>query len=165
MAAGITAGFDVDMELVKARLANLDRDVRQQSSREWRVAGKEAAGVVRDEWARRAPRGDTGDFRRGAKTGFLAKKGAYVDATTTHKAPDYAAVIEFGGTIPVPHSKGNPRLAGKRRMASRDKPWIGGKYGTSYYLYPARDDKLPEARDVYMAGVQKIIDRHLGGRV
>ena len=153
-------GIDADFELVRARLANLDKAVGNDANKEWREAGKAAAEVVRAEWERRAPR-RSGGFIRGGQTGYEMRRGAYVNVTTSARAPDYASVVEFGGTIPVPHSKTNPKLKGRRRMASKDKPWIGGRGGTSYYLYPAKDDKLQEAADVYVAGVQKIVDEYL----
>ena len=152
-------GIDADFELVKARLANLDKAVGNEANKKWREAGKSAAEVVRAEWERRAPR-RSGDFIRGGQVGY-ERRGAYVNVVTSARAPEHAAVVEFGGTIPVPHSKTNPKLAGRRRMASKSKPWVGGPSGTSYYLYPAKDAKMQEAADAYVAGVQKIVDEYL----
>jgi len=150
----------VDFELVRARLANLDKAVGDDARREWREAGIAAAEVVRAEWEQRAPR-RTGQFVRGGETGYEARRGAYVDVTTSSRAPAWAAVVEFGGTIPVPHSRTNPRLAGHRRMANKRKPWIGGPSGSSYYLYPALADKIEQAADAYTAGVQRIVTKYL----
>lgn len=154
----VVAGFEVDFELARARIANLDKAVGNEANREWREAGKAAADVVRTEWEQRAPK-RSNKFASGGKVGYEVRRGAYVDVVTSARAPDWAAVVEFGGTIPVPHSRTNPRLAGRRRMASKSKPWIGG-YG-SYYLYPALRDKMAAAADAYIAGVQRIVEKYL----
>lgn len=156
--------LDVDFELLLARIENLDKAMRNPALKAWREGNKAAADVIRQEWARRARSGikksRTGNFIRGGKIGSDSR-GGYVSVVTESKAL-YAAVQEFGGSVPVPHSMTNPRLYGKRRLV---KPWIGGVGGTSYYLYPAKDAKLQEAADVLMVEVQHIIDTYLGGKI
>lgn len=150
----IDVGFDVDMELLLARMKNLGANMRDLSR-----PGKEAAEVVREERNLRAP--GSGHFDAAAYT-RSNQKGAYIGLHNTGRGSnDYIGVVEFGGTIPVPHSRTNPKLKGRRRMASKKKPWIGGGAGSSYYLYPALAAKLKASTEKYREHVQHLCNKYM----
>jgi len=74
---------------------------------------------------------------------------------------DYVGVVEFGGTIPVPHSR--PRGTPRRR-ASADKPWIGGLGGTSYYLYPLWEKMWPTVVPPFVRRLRVLCNRYFPGK-
>ena len=73
----------------------------------------------------------------------------------------HSGVTEFGGTIPVPHSKTNPRLRGRRRMLSKKRPWIGGRDGWSYYLYPMWEQRWPAVVPPFVDRLRELCRKYM----
>ena len=146
MAAGIDIDLHVDMELLQARMKNLEANMRDLTK-----PGKEAAKVVEKERNRRAP-ARTGAFRRASYTKSTQRNGALVGLHHTGRGSNsHIGVNEFGGSIPRYHSK----------YRSFFKRWIGGGAGSSYYLYPALDDKRPEITEKYQEEIKRLCDKYM----
>ena len=151
--------FHVDMELVINRMRNMDANLRDLTSI-YREAVKPIFGAYRAV----APKGPeaphfVGDIYKSA-THF----GGVVGLDNTGRRADpshHSGVTEFGGTIPVPHSKTNPRLRGQRRMLSRKKPWIGGREGSSYYLYPMWEREWPRVVPPFVDKLKKLCRKYM----
>ena len=145
MAAGIDIDLHVDMELLQARMKNLGA-----AARDFTRPGKEAAEIVKKERNKRT--GSSGHFASVAYTSSTQRKGALVGLRNTgHGSNDYIGVNEFGGSVPRHNSK----------YRSHFKPWIGGGAGSSYYLYPALEDKRPEITEKYQQEVKRLCDRYM----
>ena len=145
MAAGIDIDLHVDMELLQARMKNLEANMQDLTR-----PGKEAAEVVKAERNKRT--GSSGHFASVAYTSSTQRKGALVGLRNTGRGSnDYIGVNEFGGSVPRHNSK----------YRSHFKPWIGGGAGSSYYLYPALEDKRPEITEKYQQEVKRLCDRYM----
>ena len=146
MAAGIDIDLHVDMELLQARMKNLGANMRDLSR-----PGREAANVVKAERKKRTPKGPTGRLAKAGYTRSSASK-AYVGLTGTGRGSnDHIGVNEFGGSVPRHNSK----------YRSHFKKWIGGGAGSSYYLYPALEDKRPEITEKYQQEMKRLCDRYM----
>jgi len=129
----ISMGMKVDMELLTARMRNMKANMRDLSK-----PGREAAKVVKAERNLHVPV-RSGRFRKAAYAGARGTT-AYVGLSNTgYGSNDYIGVQEFGGTIARYHSKRRTHV----------KPFIGGRLGTSYYLYPALEGKRAEITEQY----------------
>ena len=145
---GTDIGLTVDMELVVARMKNMDANLRDLTS-----IYREAVKPVFAGYKLTVPH-DSGHM-----ASMVYKKASYrqgevgLKGTGRFGGRDYVGVVEFGGTIPVPHSrpKGEPR-----RMAKRGKPWIGGRSGSSYYLYPFWDAKWRAVVPPFIAKLREL---------
>ena len=118
----------------------------------WPVASVRvrAAEVVKAERNKRT--GSSGHFASVAYTSSTQRKGALVGLRNTGRGSnDYIGVNEFGGSVPRHNSK----------YRSHFKPWIGGGAGSSYYLYPALEDKRPEITEKYQQEVKRLCDRYM----
>lgn len=151
--------FDVDMELVIARMQNMKAELRDLTS-----IYREAVKPIWGAYKAVVPKGSeaphmVADIYKGATYRYgvvgLGETGRMADPT------HHSGVTEFGGTIPVPHSKTNPKLRGKRRMLSKDKPWIGGRDGTSYYLYPMWERQWPEVVPPFVAKLKELCRKYM----
>ncbi len=126
--------FHVDMELLEARMRNMNAEMRDLTD-----IYREAVKPIFGAYKAVVPKGQEAPHMVSDIYKTATMRYGAVGLDNTGRAADpshHSGVTEFGGTIPVPHSKTNPKLRGHRRMLSRKKPWIGGRDGSSYYLYP-----------------------------
>jgi hypothetical protein len=148
------------MGLVVARMKNMDADLRDLTK-----IYREAVKPVHEMYKQVVPK-DSGHMK-----GMTFRQATYrfgavgLRGTGGGGGRDYVGVVEFGGTIPVPHSRQNPRLKPghphRRRMAKKGKPWIGGRSGTSYYLYPLWDAKWRVIVPPFVAELRKLCAKYL----
>ena len=131
----------VDTELVVAKLKNADADMRDLTRLHRRVAK-----IVLDEWQSRVPV-RSGRFKRGGRARGTQTK-AFVDVDDA--GPPYAGVAEFGGRIPRYHSSRKTLHKPPARSIGRD----------SYYLYPARDEKMERITKEYVEETQIILRKN-----
>jgi hypothetical protein len=118
---GISTGFKVEVESLRAAMKKMDDDLADLTA-----INREAAQDVSDERKARVPY-QTGHFAKAAYVRASARQ-AYVGLRNTGRGSnDYIGVQEFGGTIARYHSEHRTHV----------KPWVGGGSGSSYYLYPA----------------------------
>jgi hypothetical protein len=140
----VNLDLKVDTGLVIAKLRNADADMRDLTA-----IHKSVAKIVLDEWQRRVPVGKVngGRFKAGGRAHGTQKK-AFVDAAKS--GPVYAGVAEFGGRIPRYHS----------RKTTLHKPTARSLGMDSYYLYPARDEKMPRVVEEYEDKTQALLHKH-----
>lgn len=162
----ITAGrregwsMEVDTVLLQARMKNMDADMGEFSA-----VFREAVKPIFASYKLIAP-SQSGEFKRDIYKQVSRSRGGFgaVGLLNTGRSRDrdsHSGVVEFGGTIPVPHSRENPALRGKRRMASRNKPWIGGRDGTSYYLYPVWDTRWEEVVPPFVEHMKDLCRKYM----
>jgi len=157
---GDLVDFHVDMKLLEARMRNMDANMRDLTD-----LYREAVKPIYAAYLRVVPKSGSEGPHMAAdvyKTATYRYGAVGLDNTGRARDPNtHSGVTEFGGTIPVPHSKTNPKLAGKRRMLSRDKPWVGGRDGTSYYLYPMWEREWRKVVPPFVDKLREICRRYM----
>jgi len=155
-------GFHVDTELLVARMRNMKAEMRDLTG-----VYREAVKPIYASYILTMPKGGKGSrgpsMRRDAYKSVSYAAGV-VGLRNTGRLADpthHSGVTEFGGTIPVPHSKTNPALRGQRRMLSKHKPWIGGRGGTSYYLYPMWEKRWPEVLPPFVDKLKSLCRKYM----